>query len=288
MSERILVLGATGTVGSSVVESLSEAGADMKAAVRDEAKAQALRDQGVDTVMVDYADPDSLLAAMSDAARVFLLLPLAENMTAFARNALNAAKEADIKCVVRSSALGADSNAHFRLGRVHGVIDDLVEASGLPFVILRPNVFMQNYAAMGQAVRDTGTVALPYDDATVSFIDTRDVGAAAAAALLEPDRHVGRAYTLTGPEALDNAAVAEFIARAAGREVAYRPVDMEEAGQHLEQAGLPEWNVHMVLSVARYMKTGYGAFTTKAVEHITGRPARSFARFAEDFASAWK
>lgn len=288
MSERILVMGATGTVGSRVVDILAEEGADFLAATHDEESQARLRDMGVGTVLADYGNPDSLLAVMHGVARVFLVFPLHESMMDWARNAVAAAKEAEVKCVVRSSALGADPNAHFRLGRVHGVIDRTLEESGLPFVVLRPNSFMQNYLALAETVRESGILALPYDKAAVSFIDARDVAQAVADALLNPDRHVGRVYTLTGPEALDHDGVAEAISKASGREVTYRSVDMETAGLALEGMGMPEWNVHMILSVIRYAKTGYAAFTTKAVEHLTGKPARTFEQFAEDHASAWK
>jgi len=288
MSE-ILVMGATGTVGSGVVDILAEQGADFAAAVRDDESEARLRDLGVDTVRADYSDPDSLLAAMHGVAHVFLILPLDQSMMDWGRNAIAAAKEAEVKCVVRSSVLGADANAHFRLGRAHGVMDQTLDESGLPFVVLRPNTFMQNYVRyLGPAIRETGLLPLAEQDGATSFIDARDVAAAVAAVLLEPDRHLGRIYTLTGPEALDNTAVAEIIAKAAGRDVRYQKVEIEEAGLALESLGMPEWNVHMVLSMTRYVKAGYAAFTTKAVEHLTGRPARTFEQFAEDFADAWK
>ena len=288
MSERILVMGATGNVGSGVVDILAEQGVDFLAAAHNQESQARLRELGVGTVLADYADPDSLLAAMHGVTRVFLLLPLHESMMDWARNAVAAAKEAEVRCVVRSSGLGADANAHFRLGRVHGVIDQVLEGSGLPFVILRPNSFMQNYLGMAEMIKETGVLGMPFENASVSFIDARDVAQAAVAALLNPDRHMGRVYTLTGPEALDHEAVAEIIAKVSGRPVRYESVDMETAGLGMEAMGLPEWNIRMILSVVRYAKTGYAAFTTKAVEHLTGQPARTFEQFAEDHASVWK
>lgn len=285
---KILVTGATGNVGGVVVEELKAKGADVSAAVRDpqSAKAQGL---GVPLVPFDFADPEGMVQAMQGFDRLFLILPLAKGMRQYGANAVFAAKAAGISLVVRSSGMGADPNAHFELGKIHGAIDADLEDSKVPFVTLRPATFMQNYAQwLAGTIKATGKVLVPELDARTSFVDLRDLGAVAAAVLADPEPEVKAYYVVTGPEALTNHELAAIISEVAGREIVYESAVVEEYGLGLEKFGVPEWNVHMILSVHRYARSDYTSFKTQAVEHLAGRPARSFREFAAEHAQAWK
>lgn len=285
---RILVTGATGNVGAVVVEQLKQAGADVHAAVRDPESDRA-RALGVHAVEFDYSEPEAMAAAMRGFDRLFLLLPLDQDMRKWGANAVAAAKAAGISLVVRSSGMGADPNAHFQLGKVHGAVDADLDESKVPFVVLRPATFMQNYVTLlGPAIKATGKISVPEADARTSFVDLRDVGAAAAGVLADPDPTLNAYYVVTGPEALTNHQLAEHMSRATGREILYEPAEVEEYGLALERAGVPEWNIHMILSVHRYARSDYTSFKTSAVEHLSGRPANDFASFAAEFAPAWK
>lgn len=285
---KVLVTGATGTVGSVVVEELKARGAEVFAAVRDldSDKAKAL---GVPLVPFNFNDPECMEASMQGFDRLFLLLPLTKDMRKYGAAAVAAAKTAGVSFVVRCSGMGADPNAHFQLGKVHGAVDMDLEASGIPFVVLRPATFMQNYVQFyAEGIKATGKLMLPERESRTSFVDARDVGATAAAILAAPEPQANAYYVVTGPEALSNDEVAIIIATASGRDVAYESVEVEDYGMAMEKAGIPEWNIHMILSMHRYARSDYTSFKTSAVEHLSGRPARSFAEFAAEFADAWK
>ncbi len=284
----ILVTGATGSVGSVVIENLKAKGADVSAAVRtpESDKAVAL---GVPLVHFDFTDPEGMFKAMQGFDRLFLILPLTKQMRVYGANAVAAAKAAGLSLVVCSSRMGSDPNAHFQLGKIHGAVDADLEDSGIPFVILRPATFMQNYAThYAGAVSAKGKLLVPEREAKTSYVDLRDLGAAAAAILADPEPETNTFYVVTGPQALDNHEMAAIIGKAAGREVVYENIDVEDYGLGMEEAGLPEWNVHMILSVHRYARSNYTAFKTKAVEHLTGKPAKSFQEFAAEHVEAWK
>lgn len=287
MSDRIVVMGASGLVGSGVVESLDAAGEYVVAVVRSEALAAGYKARDIETEIADYDDPQALLGALSGADRLLLSVPLSERMLAWGRAAVQAAREAGVKYIVRPSLMGADVTAHFKLGKVHGAIDQEVEASGIPCAILRANVLFQTYATLWADQVRAGVIRLPEGDAAVSRMDARDLSECLAKALTEPQRHTGRTYTLTGPEAQDNHRVAELLGAATGRGVRYEPAEVEDFGLALEASGMPEWNIHMLLSLARHVRAGSAAYTTKGVAHITGRPARDFAAFAAEHAGAW-
>lgn len=283
----VFVAGATGNIGSAVLESLRQAGADVVAGVHTPERAEPLMSAGVEARAFDFADQESMTAAMQGCDRLFLVLPLAERMTRWGHLAVQAAKAAGIGYIVRSSGYGASSDAHWRLGREHGTVDQFVEDSGIAFTTLRPNTLMQNFATSLAGMVRSGVIALPEEDARVSYIDARDVGDCAARLLLDSEGHEGRVYALTGPQGLSLAEVAALLTTAAGREVVYRPSDEAEYMDTLAQAGLPQWNADMLVSLTRVVKLGMAGNVTGAVEYLTGRAPRTFAAFAADHAGAW-
>ena len=88
----------------------------------------------------------------------------------------------------------------------------------MAWTILRPNLFIQGYLAFAGLIARDGILPAPAGGARVSVVDVRD-NAAAAAAALTGSGHAGQTYTLTGPEALTHAEMAEQLGAAIGREV---------------------------------------------------------------------
>lgn len=283
----ILVTGATGTIGSRLVELLREKGMDFTAAVTSQAKAAPLEARGVRTAVMDYAEPESLKAAMSGKDCVFLLQPFRPELKAWGLAAVAAAKAVGVKHLVRSSGMGADTDAHFKLGKEHGLVDDAVIQSGLGFTLLRPNVFMQNFITSQAGMVRSGVMALPWADSKVSFIDARDIAAAAAAVLADPGAHDKRTYVLTGPEALSMDGAAVILTRVTGREVRYQDLSEDQAREAMLASGLPEWHTNMLLGLGRYIVNRLASFRTQAVEHLTGRPANGFEAFCTEHKAVW-
>jgi len=283
----VFVAGATGVIGSAVLAALREAGADVVAGAHTPEGSEALARDGVEARVFDFSDQESMVRAMQGCDRLFLTLPLAEGMTRRGHLAVQAARTAGIGHIVRSSAYAASSDAHWRLGREHGTVDQFVEDSGIPFTILRPNAVMQRFATTLAPMVRTGVLALPEEDARVSYIDARDIGACATRLLLDGAVHHGRTYALTGPQGLSLAEVAAFLTEATGREVAYRPVDETAYMEALARDNVPEWTVNMLVSLTRVVKLGMAGNVTGAVAHLTGGEPRPFAAFAADHVQAW-
>ncbi|OIQ50221.1 NAD(P)H azoreductase [Pseudodesulfovibrio hydrargyri] len=284
---RIFIAGAAGNIGSSLIDTLPDKG-EIVAGVRSPEKAEALRARGVEARVFDFEDKDSMVAAMAGCDRMFLVVPMLEKMTRFGRLAVDAAKEAGIGYIVRSSAYGASSDAHWRLGRENGMIDQFVEDSKIPFTVLRPNSFMQNFSTTLADMIKSGTIALAEEDYKVSYIDVRDIAACAARLLRDNDGFTDGFYALTGPQGLTLTDVADTIGSEAGVKVLYTPVEEEAYIEGLDSAGVPEWNRNMLVSLSRVIKLGMMGNVTQAVEYLTGAPARPFAEFAADHAGAWR
>jgi uncharacterized protein YbjT (DUF2867 family) len=165
--------------------------------------------------------------------------------------------------------------------RWHGEIDRHLAESGLPHTLLLPSGFMQNFLASAQYVADQGVLYGMFGEGRVAFIDARDIAAVAAELLTKPG-HQGASYTLTGPEALSAADVAERLSAATGHQVRYVDLPPDVFGQGLAGAGMPGWLVDGVVESNTILAAGHDATVTNEVARLTGRPPRTFAQFAAD------
>jgi len=273
----ILVIGASGTVGSELSRLLLDAGHTVRKATSrtptapDQVHLNLLTGEGRDTA---FAGVDSafFLAPPGHTRQDLLLNPL-----------VDAARAQGLKKVVLMSAMGANAidTAPLRVAERH------LEASGLAFNIIRPNWFMQNFNTFWiQGILQQGQIFLPVANAKGSFIDARDI-AATAAALLLSDRFNGQDFDLTGPEALDHHQVAALLSEATGKRIGYTEITPEAMREGLLAAGLPADYAEFLLVILGYFKAGYSERTTNAVETITGRAPRTVAAYARDYKAAW-
>ena len=288
MPGKIVVTGATGNVGSILIPKLIAMGATVRALVRDESKAQGLRDQGVEVVSGDLDKPETLEAAFSGVDKVFLITAPNPNQVTQARNAIAAAKRAGSPHIVRLSAHAVKDmpGALPRVSAQHAEIDTELKASGLPYTILRPHNFMQNTFMAAQTVASDGAMYMPLKEGEFGMIDLRDIVDVAAKVLTEAG-HEGKTYDLTGPASISAHDIAAGLSKALGKEVKYVDVPLEAAREAMVGMGLPEWIVGALNEYNKAFSEGSGDFTTNDFEEITGHPARSYETFASDFAQAF-
>ncbi len=287
-SGKILVTGATGNVSSGLIPILTAMGANVRALVHAELKAQALRDAGVEVVIGDLEKPETLESAFSGVDKVFLVTAPNPNQVSQASNAIAAAKRAGNPHIVRLSA-GALKEMPGALPRVsaqHAEIDAELKASGLPYTILKPQNFMQNTLMAAQTVASDGVVYMPMKEGKLGMIDVRDIADVAAKVLTETG-HEGKTYGLTGPASISFHEVAAGLSKALGKEVKYVDVPLEAARKAIVGMGLSEWFADALDEYSRAFSEGFGDFTTNDFEEITGHPARSYETFARDFAQAF-
>jgi NAD(P)H dehydrogenase (quinone) len=285
---RILITDATAYVGRELVRALAGAEVAVVGGTTTLAKAAGLEREGVKPAVIDFSDRASLAAAMRGVDSAFLLVPLGERMAEWAATALSVAVASGVGHVVRASVIGADVNVPFRLGRAHGMVDQLLVESGMPYTILRRNALMQEYVSRyGAGVRERAVLELPQGDGRVSLVDLRDVARAAARVLLGPGPHWNRAYDLTGPDALSNRDVARVISEVTGRTVRYSSPPDAEYRRSLAEAGGAEWAAEAEMSFHAHVRAGGAARVTRDVEEITGAGATAFVEFAREHAGSW-
>lgn len=290
MPSRTLVTGATGTVGSFIVRELSKRGEPTRAAVHTQSKAGRIAEANIELFEMDFADKDSIDAALKGIEKVYLLTPFSPGQVEMAGFFIDRALEAGVRYIVRQSAGGADTEA-ITLFRGHRMAETRLEESGIPYTHLRPNAFMQNFVTFfGDSIRRTGRIYLPLKTAAVSYIDARDI-AAVAATLLAGDikeEHLNRAYALTGPEAISTDGVAGAISRASGRPVQYTDISPAEARAGMKAAGIPDWAIESMIELYEFQRDGRAERVSGAVEEISGRSPLSFEDFARDNAASFR
>jgi uncharacterized protein YbjT (DUF2867 family) len=281
--EKILIIGATGNVGSVVIPNLAAAGASIRALVRDGAKAQSLRDVGVEVVTGDLDNSETLDGAFSGVDKVFLLTAVGPNEASQAINAITVAKQrADSPHIVKLSARKPTSDASPEHTGHHSRVEKELKNSGLPYTIIKSNFFMQNTMLAAQNVISDGAVYLPFNDSKIGMVDVRDVGEAVAK-VLTSDGHEDKTYTLTGPASISIHDVAADLSQALGKKVNYVAVPLEAAREAMLSMGMPEWVAKAYTEYFKMYSAGWGDYTTHNIEQLTGHPARSYQTFARDF-----
>jgi len=284
MNTPTLVTGATGTIGQALVKQLRARGANF-AVMSSKPRRD---DGGLATVHADMADAASLRTAFAGIDTLFLLFPYQANAVELARNAVQAAQAAGVKHIVRSSGAGADANSPVAIAQMQGTIDQLIEQSGIPYTLLRPNGFMQNWVNFSAAQIKAGSYAAPNGDGAISVIDVRDIAEVAAIVLTRPAAHAGKAYTLSGGEALSTAQQLAMIAAAAGHPVRYDDISEAQAKAAMLGWGMDAQVVAWTLSLSYVYKQGWGAGISPDVQALTGHPPRRFADFVAENAAAWR
>lgn len=275
MADSILVLGATGTIGQLVVSELVAKGETVKAAALD---GQTHPDAEV--LRFDFRDPASIAPLFEDVDRVFVLMPSEPlDVIAALMPVMRHVVDRKIKAVLLSTIAvdASDDNPYRR-------IEEVLENSGLPFVILRANWFADNFRTVWKDDVRKGEIALPADEGLISFVDGRDVAAAAAVALTSSEFD-GETLVLTGPAALPLSRAAEVLSHVTGRRVVFKPIAAADYEARLAAEGVPEKQITERVAEFDTIRDGKASIVSPAIEKMTGRAPRFFETFIRDHAT---
>ncbi len=279
MSQKTLVVGATGKVGSVLVHLLAGGGHQVRAATRNNLQHSA--GDSIEFAAFDYSDPAGFDAVLANVDRLFFIGPSADSQAEdLCIPFIDAAVGAGVQRFVFMTAMGVENMPErgLRKTELH-----LIRSVG-DYTILRPNWFMQNFypGFLWPMIRE-GNLYLPAADAGVSFIDTRDIAAVANAAL-STDQHICREYTLTGPRALSHSEAVAILAAAAGRSINYTNISDDDMRKALSEQGWPSEQAEFMIGLFVAMREGYTAPVSDDVSAILGRPAADLEQFAQEYA----
>ncbi|WP_115514808.1 MULTISPECIES: NmrA/HSCARG family protein [Xanthomonas] len=282
----ILVTGATGTIGSLVVQGLADAGAQVHALVRQTGKRAF--PAGVTEVVADLTDVASMRAALSSARTLFLLNAVTPDEVTQALIALNLAQEAGIERIVYLSVIHADKFTNVPHFTGKHTVERMIESLAIPATILRPAYFMQNEGMIQKTIEGYGVYPMPIGATGVAMIDARDIADIAVIELLRRDRAPAALERVTlelvGPHAVTGASVAKTWSSALGREIAYAGDDVAAFEAQMAAYG-PSWLAYdMRLMMAGIQKFGMQAAdgTVEKLQAILGRPLRTYEDFVRE------
>lgn len=280
----IQITGASGNVGGEVLKQATAAKLEIRAAYLSAGKAKRAP-AGVETVLMDYTKHDTIRAALVGVEKVFLVGPPTPNLAELEGSFVNEAKRTGVKHIVKLSALGGRKAVFPSL---HRDSEEKVEASGLSYTFLRCNGFMQNFVNYNSGTINAQNAFYgTQGNGAVSHVDIRDI-AAVAVKVLSGGGHEGKAYPLTGPEALTNAQVAEKLSRVLGRTIRYVDISPDDFKKGLLTAGLPEWSANALVDLQGLYSDGGANMVDPTVEQLLGRKATSFDDFARDYRFAFR
>jgi uncharacterized protein YbjT (DUF2867 family) len=279
---KILVTGATGTMGSYVVDQLLRRGVNFRAAYHDSAKASKINLPGVEIVRIDNAKLETISTSLAGVEKLFLLTPGLQETDKITLNFVDEARKAGVKRIVDLSVMGAGSGLRTIGGRLHREAEKVIETSGISYTHLRPNYFMQNFVNFyAQNIRDQNAFFLPLSDAKISFVDIRDVASVAVESLVS-EGHDRSVYTITGPDTLSCHEVAQILSGVTGRKITYVSISEEETRQRLKSIGMPSDVVDYLVYSYKFTREGNFSIVTNIIEQVAGKRPISFKQFAAD------
>ncbi|GGP00405.1 SDR family oxidoreductase [Stakelama pacifica] len=286
----ILVIGATGRVGSHVVDQLVKRDADVRVLTRDPAKADF--PPSVDVVQGDLLDIDALRAAFSDVRTLFLLNAVTGDEFTQAIITLNVAREAGIKRVVYLSVFGADEAVNVPHFAVKRGAERMLETMGFGATILRPTYFIDNEVMVKDVILQHGVYPMPIGGKGLAMVDARDIAEIAAIELIRrnaaPDILPVETINLVGPDTLTGTDVAAIWSDVLGRPVVYGGDDPDGFEANMATF-MPRWTAYeMRLMAERYVSDGMipQDGDRERLVNLLGRPLHSYRETAVRIAAA--
>ncbi|MFH8755627.1 NAD(P)H-binding protein [Streptomyces atroolivaceus] len=276
----ILVTGATGNIGSALLEELHARGAGpLRGLTRDAARA--VFPEGVAAVEGDFVEPASLKSALEGVHSLFLVSRLGPDA-----DVLEAARQAGVEHVVLVSSITVQTHPHLGPAGENLAVEQLLRASGMAWTILRPTQFASNALMWAASIRGHETIRAPYPETALPTIHPADIASVARVALTEPS-HQGRIYALTGPEPVTARQQVEAIAAAVGREIPFAEISRQQARAQMAAIFGAE-AADAVLDVTGGDVNDELLMVRDTVSQITGTPARPFQRWASENATAFR
>jgi len=281
-----LVTGANGTMGKAVLAEVAKSGADHRAMYRSATDAEQAP-AGTSTVIADFSKKDTLPPALEGVTSVYLVCSPIPQLIELEWNMIDACVAAGVGHIVLNSHLGA-REWRKSFPSWHRRVEDKLKSTKISFTILRPNSVHQNVVTyFAPSIRSQGVFHSSMGNATVSFLDVRDI-AVVAAKSLDGGEHSGKIYELNGPEALTYSELAEKIAKHSGRDLQYVDIPAELQRQAMLDRGLPEWHADALLDLQAYYLKGKGGKIDGLLEQLIGGPPITMDQFLAEFAAEFR
>ncbi|WPO83382.1 NmrA family NAD(P)-binding protein [Chryseobacterium sp. JJR-5R] len=278
----VLVLGASGTIGKQVVRDLEGKPVNIRITSRKQEEVKKLCSEGKDCRFLDLDDPQTFALVLAGVDRVFLLTGYTVGMLTQSKTLVDAAKKAGVRHIVHVGVFAEwdTTDAHFAW---HQMIEKYIEASGIAWTHLHPNMFME--ALTGAYLPKNLTYTTYWKDRRVGYIAASDIAAVAAQVLVDgPERHAGIDYWLS-VESHNGQEIAQLMSKVTGLEIKCEEKGLEEFKELIEDwisSGADKWYAGANIEFVRQMLDGrmsYMSMVQNDIPYILGRPAKTVEEF---------
>jgi uncharacterized protein YbjT (DUF2867 family) len=285
---KVLVIGATGNVGSHVVASLQQRNADVRVLVR-KADDKSKFAQPVEAVVGDLLDPASVEAAMTGVEKLFLVNGVTPDELTQALIAYNTARSTGIQHITYLSIFRGEQSRNVAHIASKVTMEAVIREYGIPFTILRPGAFFQNDLALKDLLLGPGIYPNPVGTDGIAAIDLRDLGDLAALTLTE-EGHTGKTYDVVSSSMLKGPELAVLWSDVLGKQVIYPGTDPKGWEQQMKHV-LPAWLAFDLRTMFESEnEKGFASSTAQSerLAHLLGRPTRTYEQFAREASATWK
>jgi uncharacterized protein YbjT (DUF2867 family) len=283
----ILLTGATGKTGSETAKALAARGVKARALVRNPDKAAALGQAGIELVVGDASNADSVRKALVGISKLLILLPNSRSQLDLEKGLVDLARSAGVRHIVKMSSMEAKASADTPIPKIHWDSEEYIRASGLAWTMIKPNFFMQNLLASAPRIKEGKAFSLPMGNGKTAMADARDIGAVTAEALAGKG-HEGKSYEITGPELLTFGEVAERFSEVLGTKISYVAADPAAYLEILKRVLPNEWHANAVSELFREIAEGGLKHKTDTFRQLMGREPISLSQFIRDHIAAFR
>ncbi|MEK4296163.1 SDR family oxidoreductase [Paenibacillus sp. FSL R5-0914] len=281
----IVIMGATGTIGSALLERLVDLGVPVRALSREPEK---LRDQIgekgrsiIEVAFVDASDPTSVRRAFTDASQLFLAMSNSPRQIELETSIIQIAAESGIKHIVKISSPAFEHSSPVAVAGWHQEIEKTLRESGLTHTVLRPYAFMQNLIRFAPTITTQNVFFGSMGVSPCNFIDCRDI-ADVAAEVLTNHEVSGHIYTLTGSEIFSYPQIASRLSALLNRPISYINLEPQELLRNLiEHGNLPHWLANHVVEI-QTMSRMVPESPNNTVKGLLGREPRTLDAFLHE------
>lgn len=278
----ILITGATGRTGNRAATELAKRGIPVRALVRNAAKAETLAAAGVEIVVGDASDSDSVRAALAGVTKMAVILPNGEQQLALEKKLVDLGVEAGVAHIAKLSSMEALPTAHNATHKMHWASEEHIRASGKAWTMVRPSFYLQNFLSNAYTIKTEGKFYYPFGDKGAAVMtDSRDAGFFVAHCLATTG-HEGKSYDITSRDRLSFHEVADVFSQVLGRKIEYVPQDPAAYKAFLGKFLSSQWHLDAVCDIFAEIAAGYVVDVTDTFEKVTGRAPTGLADFISE------
>jgi (4-alkanoyl-5-oxo-2,5-dihydrofuran-3-yl)methyl phosphate reductase len=282
----ILITGATGNIGTELVNLLASKGSSLRVVSRDEKKVGHL-DPRIERMIGQLRDPSVVQRALQGVDKLFMIPVLFDPDHESDRSLIDEAKRAGVGHIVMVSSGVVRLGDKNPIGILHRQKEALIEETGIPWTFLRPGGFMSNVLRFWvDTIKSQGKVFNPMGDGKTAPISPYDIAAVAAVALTT-NGHEGKVYDLTGPELLSAHDQVTILSKVLGKPIQCIDIPVEAAVERMKSSGLPEAAIEGLSKLWIQVRKGEGNFQNNEVERLTGKPGQTFETWCNEHRTAF-